>query len=128
MNRTSLSPQRLVRPIRQASYALGAFLAASAFSTQAALAGDAGGTQAIDLQAANNLAGLIAGIAALFTDGLGIAIGIIAFAAVGIYVMYSRQTGQAVGAVAKVVVGLVIIIGGATLITDITAGIEGAAF
>ena len=42
--------------------------------------------------------------------------------------MYSRQTGQAVGAVAKVVVGLVIIIGGATLITDITAGIEGAAF
>ena len=129
MNRAPLTPQHLIRSVRQVTYAAAAFLVAGALSTQAALAGPAaGGGTAITLTAADNLAGIIQAIADLFTNGLGIAIGIIAFAAVGVYVMYSRQTGQAVGAVAKVVVGLVIIIGGASLINDITSGVTGAAF
>ena len=128
MNRAPLTPQHLIRSVRQVTYAATAFLVAGALSAQAALAGPAAGGTAITLTAAENLAGIIQAIADLFTNGLGIAIGIIAFAAVGVYVMYSRQTGQAVGAVAKVVVGLVIIIGGASLINDITSGVTGAAF
>ena len=80
------------------------------------------------LTSASALETFLQSIADLFSGGLGIAIGVIAFAAVGVYIMYARQTGQAVGSIAKVFVGLLILFGGTTLVTEIGAATGGAAF
>ncbi len=80
------------------------------------------------LKSAGALEVFLESIAALFSGGLGIAIGVIAFAAVGVYIMYARQTGQAVGSIAKVFVGLLILFGGTTMVTEIGAATGGAAF
>ncbi|MEM1117390.1 MAG: TrbC/VirB2 family protein [Bacteroidota bacterium] len=80
------------------------------------------------LTSASALETFLQSIADLFTGGLGIAIGIIAFAAVGVYIMYARQTGQAVGSIAKVFVGLLILFGGTTMVAEIGAATGGAAF
>ena len=80
------------------------------------------------LTSADALETFLQSIADLFSGGLGIAIGVIAFAAVGVYIMYARQTGQAVGAIAKVFVGLLILFGGTTMVAEIGAATGGAAF
>lgn len=80
------------------------------------------------LTSASALETFLQSIADLFSGGLGIAIGVIAFAAVGVYIMYARQTGQAVGAIAKVFVGLLILFGGTTMVTEIGTATGGAAF
>ena len=84
-----------------------------------------GGTE---LTTGTEMANFLGGIADLFTGPLGIAIGVIAFAAVGVYIMYSRQTGQAVGSVAKVFVGMLILFGGTTMIAQFSETVTGAAF
>ncbi len=81
-----------------------------------------------DLQVGGQMAGFLGGIANLFTGPLGIAVGVIAFAAVGIYIMYARQTGEAVGSVAKVFVGMLILFGGTTVIAQFAQDVGGAAF
>ena len=97
-------------------------------SAPTAAAGGGGGAGGVDIASAKGLEKFLNGIAALFTGDLGIAIGVIAFAAVGVYIMYARQTGQAVGSVAKVFIGLLILYGGAAMVTEIGGAVTGGAF
>lgn len=84
-------------------------------------------TQASSLQAVSQLETFMTEISKVFAGPLGTAIGIIAFAAVGVYIMYARQTGQAVGSIAKVFIGLLIVFGGTAMVTNIQ-GTVGAMF
>lgn len=112
----------LARRISHAS----ALLAVALLTAPTALAGGAtaAGTA---MRSTTALQGFLENVAALFTGGIGVAIGVIAFAAAGIYIMYARQTGQAVGAIAKVFVGLLILFGGTALVAEI-GGATGGAF
>ncbi len=116
---------RTVSAARRMGSALFAFsvLVATAPSALATTAGTGAA-----LTSASALETFLKSIADLFSGGLGIAIGVIAFAAVGVYIMYARQTGQAVGSIAKVFVGLLILFGGTTMVTEIGAATGGAAF
>lgn len=82
---------------------------------------------ASNLQAVSALSTFMTEISNVFAGPLGTAIGIIAFAAVGVYIMYARQTGQAVGSIAKVFVGLLIVFGGTAMVGQLQ-GTVGAAF
>ena len=106
--------------LRRLSAALPALAALLAPSAHAATATNG-------LQAVNELTTFLQAVADIFGGPLGTAIGVIAFAAVGVYIMYARQTGQAVGSIAKVFVGLLIIFGGATMVTQL-GGVTGAMF
>ena len=106
--------------LRRLSAALPAFAALLAPSAHAATATNG-------LQAVNSLTTFLQEVSAIFAGPLGTAIGIIAFAAVGVYIMYARQTGQAVGSIAKVFVGLLIVFGGTAMVGQI-AGTTGAMF
>ena len=109
--------QRASRPL--------AALAIAFLTAPAALAG--GTTRAgTAMRSTTALQGFLESIANLFTGPVGIAIGVIAFAASGIYIMYARQTGQAVGAIAKVFVGLLILFGGTALVSEIGTATGGA--
>lgn len=116
---------RLAPAARHLSTAIGT-LALLVWTSPAAFATTAGTGAA--LTSASALETFLQSIADLFSGGLGIAIGVIAFAAVGVYIMYARQTGQAVGSVAKVFVGLLILFGGTTMVSEIGAATGGAAF
>ena len=118
MSRIASTGQRVSNGLWLAAFTL--LVSPSAFATTT-------GTGAA-LTSASALETFLKSIADLFTGGLGIAIGIIAFAAVGVYIMYARQTGQAVGAIAKVFVGLLILFGGTTMVAEIGAGTGGAIF
>lgn len=83
---------------------------------------------AVELDVGGEMASFLGGIANLFTGPLGVAVGVIAFAAVGVYIMYARQTGQAVGSIAKVFVGMLILFGGTTMIAQFAETVTGAAF
>ena len=103
----------------------GLLLGAAALASPSAFAatdGDSG------LEAADGLTAFLEQVSAMFTGPLGIAIGIIAFAAVGVYIMYARQTGQAVGSIAKVFIGLLILFGGTQMVTQIGDQVGGALF
>ena len=102
-------------------------LPALALSLTAAPAALAGNSDTV-LSSASALTEFLQAIADLFAGPLGTAIGIIAFAAVGVYIMYARQTGQAVGSIAKVFVGLLIIFGGTAMVAQISEGVTGAMF
>lgn len=117
MRQTSSLPAWLTRPL----FLVGVLLM---WVPSALAAGFDGGKK---IQAADNLEGFLGTIANIFTGNIGIAVGVIAFAAAGIYIMYARQTGQAIGAIAKVFVGLLIVFGGATLVRSIGES-GGAAF
>ena len=101
---------------------LGSILMASPLAS-ATTTGTASG-----LKSADALTTFLDQVGKLFTGGLGIAIGVIAFACVGVYIMYARQTGQAVGSIAKVFVGLLILFGGTTMIKEIGTATGGAIF
>ena len=103
-------------------------LAAFAVLLLAVPAASATPLDGVELDTGGQMASFLGGIANLFTGPLGIAIGVIAFAAVGVYIMYARQTGQAVGSIAKVFVGMLILFGGTTMIAQFADTVTGAAF
>ena len=107
-----------IRRITAGLPALALLMAPAAHATQ---------TQGNSIQAVGALSQFMTDIAAVFAGPLGTAIGIIAFAAVGVYIMYARQTGQAVGSIAKVFVGLLIVFGGTAMVGQIS-GVTGAMF
>ena len=116
---------RIVSTARRVSNGLSLF-ALTLLVSPAAFAGSTTGGST--LTSATALEDFLNAVADLFTGGLGIAIGVIAFAAVGVYIMYARQTGQAVGSIAKVFVGLLILFGGTTMVAEIGAATGGAIF